>query len=424
MAMGRFVAVAAAGGLILSGLSSGSRAGATPEPDLTFDERLLGVSEAVPGFGGAYVDERVGTFNVWLHSPTIGQAEQAQAAVSHVLDDPLLMDFQPVALQATYSFAQLHSWLSALTPEVLSLPGVVSTDLDDRRNLIVVGIEDLSQSMVVLSAIRGMAIPTSAVAIVKQQRRRFNTSLNNKHRPILGGLEIQFYDATESSTFICTLGFIAIRATLSNPPGLVTNSHCSSTQGAVDDPQVYYQPSDDIVGGNVIADEARDPALFTGNPCPNNRRCRYSDANFAPFRECGFLDLCDTTHSKGHLARSQTSSSTWDGTLWHIVAKADPIVGTTITKLGRSTGRTTGEVEQMCVNLNVADTNITLLCQGDADYASAGGDSGGSITRSWDGNRALSGIHWGSGGAFSPISQIQRTAELGNLYVCDGEPCG
>lgn len=79
----------------------------------------------------------------------------------------------------------------------------------------------------------------------------------------------------------------------------------------------------------------------------------------------------------------------------------------------------------VCVTLNVASSNITQLCQGIAGYSSAGGDSGSPVFRIVNSPATndvrLAGIHWGSGGAFSMISQIQRStapAELGAITTC------
>ncbi len=76
-----------------------------------------------------------------------------------------------------------------------------------------------------------------------------------------------------------------------------------------------------------------------------------------------------------------------------------------------------------------------MLCQAEGRYKSAAGDSGSpvwsherTVTRSRDEDgfvttktkvvNRVQGIHWGGGGWFSPISEVQRSGELGLLLFC------
>jgi hypothetical protein len=76
-------------------------------------------------------------------------------------------------------------------------------------------------------------------------------------------------------------------------------------------------------------------------------------------------------------------------------------------------------VSRTCTNFNVSGTNITQLCQSQASYSSAGGDSGSPVFSITGGSDVrVRGIHWGSGGVYSPIGGIQRAGELGAITEC------
>ena len=92
--------------------------------------------------------------------------------------------------------------------------------------------------------------------------------------------------------------------------------------------------------------------------------------------------------------------------------------GTTVNKVGRTTGWTQGNVTQTCVNTNVSGTNIAQLCQTFVQNAGGavlvgGGDSGSNVFRITSGdNVELVGILWGGSGdgrlfVFSPLKQVR-----------------
>jgi hypothetical protein len=99
-------------------------------------------------------------------------------------------------------------------------------------------------------------------------------------------------------------------------------------------------------------------------------------------------------------------------------------IGTTVNKVGRTTGWTQGNVTATCVNTNVSGTNITQLCQtfvqnpGGAVVVGAG-DSGSNVFTGTS-NVQLVGILWGGNSngtlfVFSPLKQIRD--ELGAIVA-------
>ena len=141
--------------------------------------------------------------------------------------------------------------------------------------------------------------------------------------------------------------------------GYVTNSHCTATQGGVQG-TVEHQP---IASGttNRVGIEIADPTYFTGSGCPAGRRCRRSDSSFIQVPHPSGPAV---TTALGTVARPAVGSFTWNGVdTFTITGESAPVVGQAITKVGRTTGRTTGTIQQTCAIFNVSGSTITQLCR-------------------------------------------------------------
>jgi hypothetical protein len=377
----------------------------------TIDEQFAAIARQSPSFGGMYLDEERNVLYVYSWDQSAGAAALADAAVGAVFGDK-----RPSAriqiLPARYGFHELKQWHDRLSPDVLAMPGVVMTDIDDRSNRVTVGVESLESKGAIEDRLFEIGIPAEAVNIVKTPAVALEASLRDRRRPLVGGLQIAFQSG--GSTFLCTEGFNAVRAGVI---GFVTNSHCTAVQGGVQNTAIH-QPTI-LLNLNHVGVETVDPTYFVGAPCPAGRRCRRSDSAF--IRRDALV-----SSNQGRIARTALGSFAWDGvSTFRIVREADPLVGQVVTKVGRTTGRTAGVVQQTCANFNVLNTTITQLCQSRAAYLSNPGDSGSPVFRIVNApavnDVALGGIHWGSGGVFSTISNIQRNVfhvELGPLTTC------
>jgi hypothetical protein len=380
----------------------------------TSDDRFATVARQVPGFGGMFFDQD-GTLQVYM----VGQKGPANEALIASLDDVITREIGRgerlssrgvEVLEGQYDFLDLHRWQQQISPDVLTLPGVVFTDIDESTNRLRIGItgstgmkETLEGSLVKLG------VPREAVLI--SETKEVWPELRSRRRPLRGGLQINF------GGFLCTLGFVAVRQ---GTTGFLTNSHCTNTQGGVEG-TVYHQASASGTT-NRIGQEIADPTYFTGGSCPSGRRCRFSDSSFARVPHPSGPSV---TTALGTIARPAVGSFTWNGVdTFTITAEAAPVVGQAVTKVGRTTGRTSGTIQQTCANFNVAGSNITQLCQSRGSFSSAGGDSGSPVFRITSlPNVTLVGIHWGSGGVFSPITGIQMSGELGSVSTCAGGGC-
>lgn len=370
----------------------------------TLDDLFAEVGARVPAFGGMYVDEERAELRIQMAGS--GSAAEAQRAVAEILDDPSLGKLRAVSVPAEYTFAQLKAWYDDASPTVLGMDSVTLGDIDERANRLRFGIEDVSDRAAVEAELQAHGVPLEAVVIDQVDAAVPETSIRDYHRPVVGGLQIQY--VRDIYQPLCTLGFNAFR---SGVKAFVTASHCSAVRSSTEQTP-YHQP---LVGTQIGA-EWWDPPFFTGTPCPAGKRCRYSDSLVATYGDIA-------TGTVGLLPRIALDSTAWNGTdYFRITSEEAPVVGRIINKLGRNTGRTRGEITYVCVERDVVNTDIQLRCQSLATYYSDQGDSGGPVFRVTNSpstnDVALVGLHWGGGGQFSPIGGIQRSDELGPLNTC------
>ena len=408
------------------------------------DADLLKVGGALPGFGGMFFDDEM-NLNVYLVEDVQqvtgrsleNRTTQVRAAIeaafgSDVLaqggrrpsdraDGDALQQAPSINLvQGEYDIRQLVDWRAEID-RLLDLPGVVSTDLDERRNRLAVGIESSAARANVEAALERLGVPRDAVLIEEVKPVRFHATLRSRFRSMPGGVQIEA-DTGVFAFSTCTMGFNAIRSGVS---GFVTNSHCTRIQGGSEDTD-FHQPDDPWwTEGNKVGDEIADPAYSVGGTCPSGRRCRFSDSAFVDYTVSRGLNIARTTAwNTGTLTINDPrprllitgETSTW-------------IDGSELDKMGRTTGWTYGRVAGTCRNINVADSDVTLFCQssvnrisGQTHTMSDNGDSGSPVFR-WLGNDVLlAGILWGgtddgSSFSFSPMDRVEQ--ELGSLTTFD-----
>lgn len=377
----------------------------TPASTLDRDAAMVQATKDVPEFGGAFVD-KAGALHVWLTRPSAGTAARARSALDTRLG-LTAAGTATVAHRADYSFAQLKTWHDGMI-DVLAVPGVTMTDIDERTNRLTVGVEDAGlAASAVASVLAKVGIPKAAVTVVTATAVK--EILRDRTRPLHGGTQIVF--GTGGST--CTLGFPVNRG---GDFGFMTNSHCSTTRGVVDSGS-YWQPTRPTGGGDAVGVETVDPPMFTGVGCPAGRSCRFSDANFV--RTNGSTGIM-----QGRIARPPVGSVDWNGTdTFRINTVGQAFSGDRVEKVGRTTGRTVGNVTSTCVNSNVAGTTFTYLCQDRASLASAGGDSGSPVfvlTNNPAPNdvRAVGILRAGNAtvSEYSPIFQVRQ--EVGAMRIC------
>ncbi|MCA2211308.1 hypothetical protein [Jidongwangia harbinensis] len=376
------------------------------------DAQEVAATKHVPGFGGAYLDADGSTTHVLLTRPDEEGAARSRAALAGLgLSGGT---GKTVVHRADYTFAQLKIWRDA-TRSVFALPSVTSLEIDERRNRVVVGLEDPDRhSAAVRAAVTRLGIPEAAVTAVR--RGAVTMTVRDQTRPLHGGTQI----VSTAALPTCTLGYPATRQGVA---GFVTNSHCSANRGVVDNGR-FWQPTRPAGDGGVVGLETADTAVNAGLfDCPVNRRCASADANFVAAQT-------GVNISQGRIARPAVNSTNWNGTDTFRVTAADggAALNSAVQKVGRTTGRTTGTVTGTCVDFTVNNTDIYLFCQQTASYNSAGGDSGSPVFRVTNSpatnDVTAVGVNWGNfvngagvtNGIFSGFGPVER--EIGALNIC------
>lgn len=389
--------------------------------DLILDDLLAVVAQRVPGFGGVYMDEDTRELFVWLTNPSQQAASAAQPHIVEIIGDPELAELTPVPLQAEYEFTQLKEWYEPVAGDIFALPGVVGGDIDDRRNRILFEVEDAdTRGPAVYAALEAAGIPGEAVILEEAEDISVSSGLNHYHRPLVGGLQVQWFWDNGTLSQGCTLGVNAVRNGIR---GIIMPSHCSSVRYQYDGGN-YFQPNFDMAYPyHEIGSETVDSPGFTHaqeSRCDRHKLCRWSDANFVQVFDWQAGDL-------GRIAKADSAQPPgWGGTTFRIVQEIVPIVGHNVVKIGRITGRTSGEVTNGCKDREVGDTpsdmteNVYMvLCSGKASYSSFGGDSGSPVFDLKPGasdDVYLVGLHWGAGPSsayFSTINNVEKQGELG-----------
>ena len=295
------------------------------------------------------------------------------------------------------------------SPAVLALAGTVFADNDETSGRLVFGVENEQVVPAVRTVLAQLGVPGSEYEIRVTAPIRQVATLRDVWRPTLAGIQIHF------GRFVCSMGF---NADAGSEPSFVTASHCTNTQGGVEDTQ-YWQPLSSV-DPTVIATEVSDPEYFTSrdNPdCPLGKACRYSDAARAAYSAAVPSTRGAIARTTGANNNSLVVAGSFEVTAQDNAGNAAP-VGTTVNKVGRTTGWTQGPVTNTCVNTNVFGSRLHLLCQTFVAAGVGGGDSGSgvfAITRKND--VTLLGILWGGSGSqlyvYSPFNQVQQ--ELGAL---------
>ena len=303
--------------------------------------------------------------------------------------------------------AQVQQWFDLIAREGLALPATVMADYDEVRNIVVVGVEHAAAG----NSIRGLAarlgIPATALEVREMEPIKYAATLRDRIDPRVGGIQIHF------GNFLCTLGFNAADGTQNS---FITNSHCTNQQGGVEG-TAYFQPLSSV-DGTSIATEVEDPTYQRNLAgCPRGKKCRRSDSSRALYNAGINFDRGRIAQTSGPNNGSLTITGFLDFTAEDL--RTNFPSGTTVRKVGRTTGMTQGSVTSTCATVNVSGSNISQICQTIVSSSAVivgGGDSGSPVYI----GTALAGILWGGNSSgtlfvFSPLANIEQ--ELGNLSV-------
>ena len=375
---------------------------------ITINDRFSDVARAEPAFGGMFYDEQ-GNLTVYLLDT--GKREHARAAIAAVFGVKRIPKDGIRVLPARYSFADLRAWQDQ-SLSLFAIPGVLSSYINHKANMLEVGVQDLRLSDEVHHALQNLGIPQEAVHIKQTEPivLQVQETLRNKVRPVKGGLEIQ-RRINPTLASVCTLGVNALRA---GKEGFVTASHCSATPAAVDtgDGAVFYQKENGpFLDGDKIGHETVDPPPFACPPPDEGQQCRFSDVNFSEY------DIAPAQYRVGFIEKTQglnapqiPESKNIAGN-FQITGTGDALQEQVVNKVGRSSGWTNGTVTAVCATERFGV--YIKLCQNEASYQSAAGDSGSpvfQIAAPGSDSVTLVGIHWG-GKVFAGLCPADCTDE-------------
>ena len=313
--------------------------------------------------------------------------------------------------RAKWSFEELAAWRDALFGDLIEMDQVEYLDLDEQGNRILVGVGTPAATATVITLARRLSVPLAAIAVDTTSPMRLQASLEDRLRPLVGGLEIN------EQTAACTLGYITRRAGVL---GFVTNSHCTRAFWSLDGVRFLQgsNPATDSVGVEVL-----DPRGWACGSL-NRKLCRYSDAaiisrvvdpDFGTVAQPEFLDLDGAPYSieidpntPTFEVTSNAGHATW---------------GDVLDKVGQTTGWTRGEVRGTCVDMRNGMDRVRILCQDLVTYNSDNGDSGAPVFVFQGAVIRAHGLNWGSrdrflggtAGGVSPIANL--TLDLGAFSV-------
>jgi hypothetical protein len=295
---------------------------------------------------------------------------------------------------------------------VFEVDGVVYVDEAD-DGMLEVGVVGANVVQAVQQRLAGLGIPLERVRIVVTKPIHELATLRDKVRPLVGGLQIAFVKS--GLTYLCTLGFIAVKGGVT---GFITNSHCTSKEFQPDG-TVHHQP----LPQNPVGAEASDPPAFN---CGGGLKCRWSDSVFDQL-------YSGVAASLGYIASTagvNDGSITIAG-LYLIAFKhaGNAETGTTLRKVGRTTGQTEGVVTNTCADIRPIGSRVIRLCQDIVSAGTAivaGGDSGSPVFKLADNPDTaeveveLYGVLWGGSSdgttfVYSPLTNIEK--DLGTLQV-------
>jgi hypothetical protein len=394
----------------------------------TLDDLFEAVATQVPAFGGMFLSSDQQTLQVYLTDTSPDKVSSAQRTIVDVFGAAVIPEGGIRALQGQYGFLQLREWYKAMVGSILSTPGVTATDINEATNRLVIGLEKSDVEVVVLGEIARLNIPRDVVVtVVTGEIVPLTNTLQDTFTPRQGGYQIVRL-TNNVAGYGLTLGTLGFNAIRSNDAGFVTNSHVTQIFWDLDTnhgypPADFYQASG-YFPNQLVGTEFADPQPFPcPPPYPSGYKCRYSDSAFVKYNS-------GVTWDPGIIAQP-TGITTLSPSTANLILTVDPsskftivappskpyLVGLQLSKVGRTTGWTTGPITYAYYPSTCADfvdTNHNVrLCQyvagslSSPDGLATFGDSGSPVFRISNSQCEyveLYGILWGGFLFFVPPS--------------------
>ena len=392
------------------------------------DEEYSHLARTIPGkFGGLYFDA---SGNPTVHLAEPGQRDAARAALATHLrgrfaQDPLRAKLDAAHIrfvQGTFDFASLVRWKEKINEGVFGIPGVLTTDADEVKNRVSVGVLDAAAAERVREMLPRLGVPANAVVTHIRERPREVSTLEDRTDKIAAGYQIKWF-TTSSPTGrdACSLGFNAWRQ---DPyygweQVFVTAAHCSGIKWGPDGKE-YFQNTTGLAA-DKIGYEVWDPEGYNDPVCSTRYRCRWSDALVALWLQPARQDF-------GRIARTtglNNGSNVLDATRprFNIMNKIMyGAVGDVVHKMGWNGGWGSASITNTCVDSLQGD--VIHRCSEQAPFGAIQGDSGGPVF-SMSGHEGwvfLRGVVWGPD-AFSNMFNVEQDLGVLDVTLCiSGNP--
>jgi hypothetical protein len=367
--IGKLFGLGVALALLALAVGNSGQTGLSQEEFWTLDDMFARWADAVPGFGGLFLDEH-GNLNIYLLDP-YRYAGLARELIPGFLLHELGISIpgEIVFLQGQFDYRDLKEWADKAI-DVLSLDGTVFFDIDEGLNRLSIGIEDAYMEHEVRGMLQALHIPQEAVIVeVTGPLELLSATLRDRVRPTIGGLQIQ--SKLEEKPKECTLGFNAYQG---GELHFVTASHCTKVWGILEGTR-FGQPTID----NPIGTEVKDPGFWEGRkPCPKGRACRFSDSALVKYDKDVEVDFPTIARIYQYCGYPEGSIEI-SGRFIVERKRPSPLKGDWVQKVGRTTGWTCGTVIRTNVAYNDPEWPVTLLSQNEAIGEVEGGDSGAPV---------------------------------------------
>jgi hypothetical protein len=98
------------------------------------------------------------------------ELEPVRSALSQLVGNYPQFDVSKIdPVLGSYGFLELQNWLDQLSPEIVVLPGWVSSDNNEGINRLQIGVRDQSTSDAISSMLPGLSIPADAVTFTYEE---------------------------------------------------------------------------------------------------------------------------------------------------------------------------------------------------------------------------------------------------------------
>jgi len=368
--------------------------------------RFKALAGEVPGFTGWFADEH-GEFVISVATDQLSsQSEERLVDWAKRYFDPGYSKARIRTRRVKYDFLTLARRYQDIHAAIVPSENLITaTGLDGKRGLITIGVRSMNETGPFRARIASLGIPEDMVDLEEQPVAIANTTLNQRFRPAIGGLQIVNSEGRD-----CTIGFNVMRYDTgtnpyTSPIYFWTAGHCSTNWGVASG-SAWWQPTG-FLAVNVVGNEYEVVPKRTGASCPPTKSpCIAADVVVARYPSTmTFPDsvrygwVANVNSSKEIIGQYNVQGSSVGG-----------LQGQSVTMVGQESGKRLGVISLICqdklvANPTVPGENIWVLCMDRATYYATDGDSGAPVFIPYHPDYPLTpaivGIHSASGGLFT-----------------------